>query len=211
MSTSSSKENILKKIRKALETPVPLPFSRAEGNSTVYHPATDDLSVMFAEEFTRLLGKFAFFLDHIELVKQLEAIIRQQQWKEIYCAEEGLKYLLQKNGFSHFTEKSLALCDVALTTCEVLIARTGTIVMSSAQPEGRTASVYAPVHVCIAESSQVVYDVDDAMQFLKEKYGIHIPSLITFATGPSRTADIEKTLVVGVHGPKEVYCLLADQ
>ncbi len=211
MSNSSSKENILKKIRKALETPVPLPFSRAEGNSTVYHPATDDLSVMFAEEFTRLLGKFAFFLDHIELVKQLEAIIRQQQWKEIYCAEEGLKYLLQKNGFSHFTEKSLALCDVALTTCEVLIARTGTIVMSSAQPEGRTASVYAPVHVCIAESSQVVFDVDDAMQFLKEKYGIHIPSLITFATGPSRTADIEKTLVVGVHGPKEVYCLLADQ
>ncbi len=211
MGNSSSKENILKKIRKALETPVPLPFSRAEGNSTVYHPATDDLSVMFAEEFTRLLGKFAFFLDHIELVKQLESIIRQQQWKEIYCAEEGLKYLLQKNGFSHFTEKSLALCDVALTSCEVLIARTGTIVMSSAQPEGRTASVYAPVHLCIAESSQVVYDVDDAMQFLKEKYGIHIPSLITFATGPSRTADIEKTLVVGVHGPKEVYCLLADQ
>jgi L-lactate dehydrogenase complex protein LldG len=211
MRNSSSKENILKKIRKALETPVPLPFSKAEGNSAVYHPATDDLSVMFAEEFTRLLGKFAFFLDHIELVKQLEAIIRQQQWKEIYCAEEGLKYLLQKNGFGQFTEKSLARCDIALTTCEVLIARTGTIVMSSAQPEGRTASVYAPVHVCIAESSQVVYDVDDAMQFLKEKYGIHIPSLITFATGPSRTADIEKTLVVGVHGPKEVYCLLADQ
>jgi L-lactate dehydrogenase complex protein LldG len=56
-----------------------------------------------------------------------------------------------------------------------------------------------------------VYDVEDAMQVLKEKYGIHIPSLITFATGPSRTADIEKTLVVGVHGPKEVYCLLTDQ
>jgi L-lactate dehydrogenase complex protein LldG len=83
--------------------------------------------------------------------------------------------------------------------------------LSSAQPEGRTASVYAPVHVCIAETSQIVYDVDDAMKFLKEKYGIHIPSMISFATGPSRTADIEKTLVVGVHGPKEVYCLLADQ
>lgn len=211
MGTSSSKENILKKIRKALETPVPLPFSKSEGNSAVYHPATDDLSVMFAEEFTRLLGKFAFFQDHNELVKQLEMLIRQQQWKEIYCAEEGLKYLLSKNGFENFTKKSLADCDVSLTTCELLIARTGTIVLSSAQPEGRTASVYAPVHVCIAESSQVVYDVNDAMQFLKEKYGIHIPSMISFATGPSRTADIEKTLVVGVHGPKEVYCLLADQ
>ena len=211
MSNSSSKENILKKIRKALETPVPLPFSKAEGNSSVYHPASEDLTVLFAEEFTRLLGKFAFYFDYGELVKQLEIIIRQQQWNEIYCAEEGLKYLLQKNGFGDFTKKSLAVCDVALTTCELLIARTGTIVLSSALPEGRTASVYAPVHVCIAESSQIVYDVEDAMQVLKEKYGIHIPSLITFATGPSRTADIEKTLVVGVHGPKEVYCLLTDQ
>jgi len=211
MSNSSSKETILKKIRKALETPVPLPFSKSEGNSPVYFQPTDDLSVMFAEEFTRLLGKFAYFPSHQEMVRQIEIITRQQQWKEIYCAEEGLRYLLEKNGFSHFTKNGLAQCDVAFTTCELMIARTGTIVLSSAQPEGRTASVYAPVHVCIAESSQIVYDVDDAMKFLKEKYGIQIPSMISFATGPSRTADIEKTLVVGVHGPKEVYCLLADQ
>jgi L-lactate dehydrogenase complex protein LldG len=91
-----------------------------------------------------------------------------------------------------------------------LVARTGSIVLSSALPEGRTASVYAPIHICIAETAQVVYDVDDALSALKEKYGIHLPSMISFATGPSRTADIEKTLVVGVHGPKEVYCFLAD-
>ena len=46
---------------------------------------------------------------------------------------------------------------------------------------------------------------------IKNKYGDHLPSLITFATGPSRTADIEKTLVVGVHGPKEVFCFLVDE
>ena len=45
---------------------------------------------------------------------------------------------------------------------------------------------------------------------VKEKYAGNIPSLITFATGPSRTADIEKTLVTGVHGPKEVYCFLIE-
>ena len=49
------------------------------------------------------------------------------------------------------------------------------------------------------------------LQMLKEKYGSPLPSMITFATGPSRTADIEKTLVVGVHGPKEVFCLLVDE
>ncbi len=51
----------------------------------------------------------------------------------------------------------------------------------------------------------------DSLVALKEKYSQQIPSLITFATGPSRTADIEKTLVVGVHGPREVYLFLVDK
>jgi L-lactate dehydrogenase complex protein LldG len=71
--------------------------------------------------------------------------------------------------------------------------------------------VYAPVHICIAKTSQVVYEVKDAIQFLQKKYGDNLPSMISFATGPSRTADIEKTLVVGVHGPKEVYCFMLDK
>jgi L-lactate dehydrogenase complex protein LldG len=207
-----SKDNILDKIRKALDTPVPLPFPEAEQqNQSVYKPAQDDLAVVFAEEFTKLMGKFAFFFDHDELVHQIKELISPRGWKEVYCVEEGLRYLLKKNGFDAFTDKPLAEADVALTTCEALVARTGSIVLSSAQPSGRTTSVYAPVHICIAEASQLVYDVEDAIQMMKEKYGIHLPSLVSFATGPSRTADIEKTLVVGVHGPKEVYCLLADQ
>jgi L-lactate dehydrogenase complex protein LldG len=83
-------------------------------------------------------------------------------------------------------------------------------VMSAAQQSGRIASVYAPIHICIATTSQLVYDVKDALQLLKDKYSNKLPSLITFATGPSRTADIEKTLVVGVHGPKEVYVFLVE-
>ena len=104
----------------------------------------------------------------------------------------------------------LATCDASITSCEFLIARTGTIVLSAAQESGRTASVYAPIHICIAYTDQLVYDIKDALLMLKEKYQHDLPSLITFATGPSRTADIEKTLVVGVHGPKEVYVFLVD-
>lgn len=207
---SSAKENILRKIRKALETPVPLPFPQSENNNNIYLPPSDDLTVMFAQNFTGLLGKFAYCSDHADLASQLKTIVADRQWKEIYCVEEGLKYLFQKNGFSAFSNKSIAESDVAITSCELLVARTGTIVLSSALPEGRTASVYAPVHICIAEASQVVYDVGDALEHMKEKYGVNLPSMISFATGPSRTADIEKTLVVGVHGPKEVYCFLAD-
>jgi L-lactate dehydrogenase complex protein LldG len=82
--------------------------------------------------------------------------------------------------------------------------------MSSAQ-QSRTVSVYAPVHICMAYTDQLVYDIKDALAQMKEKYKERMPSLITFATGPSRTADIEKTLVVGVHGPKEVFCFLIDR
>ena len=65
-------------------------------------------------------------------------------------------------------------------------------------------------YICIAYSSQLIYDIKEALEFIKTKYQNGLPSLISFATGPSRTADIEKTLVVGVHGPKEVYCFLVD-
>jgi len=55
----------------------------------------------------------------------------------------------------------------------------------------------------------LVNDIKDALLNIKNNYS-KLPSLITFATGPSRTADIEKTLVVGVHGPKEVFCFLVE-
>ena len=82
--------------------------------------------------------------------------------------------------------------------------------MSAAEQSGRTVSVYAPIHICIAYTNQLVFDIKDALELVNKKYNGNIPSLITFASGPSRTADIEKTLVTGVHGPKEVYLFLID-
>ncbi len=85
------------------------------------------------------------------------------------------------------------------------------MVLSSTESSGRLTSVYAPIHICVAKASQLVYDIKDALDFMQKKYGNQLPSMISFATGPSRTADIEKTLVVGVHGPKEVFCFLLDK
>jgi len=210
MSNSFSKENILKKIRKALTQTVPLPFPNSEGANSVFQPATDDLAVLFAQEFTRLQGKFAYCSNVLELANELKKLVEQQDWKEVYCAENSIRSSLHKNGYTKFSSGTLAQCDVAITSCEALVARTGSIMMSAAQPSGRTASVYAPIHVCIANVNQLVYDVKDAIFLIKQKYQNNLPSLITFATGPSRTADIEKTLVVGVHGPKAVYCFLVE-
>ena len=205
---SSAKEAILKRIRQALSNPVPLPFPQSEGVQTVYKPALDDDAIIFAEEFTKLQGKFAFCENQIDLQTQLGLLIQQQGFTKIYCNEVSLLPLLGNLAIEPYN--NLPDCDVSITGCEYLVARTGSIVMSSAQQSGRTSSVYAPIHICIAYNSQLLFDVKDALVFLKEKYPGNFPSFITFATGPSRTADIEKTLVTGVHGPKEVYCFLLE-
>ena len=209
MATSPAKENILKRIRQALRTPVPIPFVHNESGSVdLFHQPEGDTAIVFAEQFAKLQGKFAFCANEKELLIQLQQLLQTRSWTKVYCREAKFQQLLFEIGIAPFDE--LANCDVSITGCEYLIARTGTLVMSSAQQSGRTTSVYAPVHICIAYSHQLVSDINDALIGVKEKYKEQLPSLITFASGPSRTADIEKTLVTGVHGPKEVFCFLLE-
>jgi len=210
MNISPSKENILRKIREALSHSTPLPFPQSEGNNAVFPPSQQELEVEFAEQFTKLQGKFIFCLNHQELAFQFNSLVRKQGWKKIYCREQTLVNLVDSQ-LSGFFTNDLPGCDVSITSCEALVARTGSIVLTAAQSSGRTVSVYAPIHICMAYTKQLVYDVKDALLLIKNRYGDQLPSLISFATGPSRTADIEKTLVVGVHGPKEVYCFLIDE
>ncbi|HEX5652424.1 MAG TPA: lactate utilization protein [Chitinophagaceae bacterium] len=210
MNVSPSKENILKKIRKALSHSTPLPFPLSEGNQSVFQPSGQEIEVEFAEQFTKLQGRFVFCINQQELAFQLSSLIKKQDWQKVYCREEALIQPFTSQIGERLVKTGLADCDVSITGCECLVARTGSIVMSAAQASGRTTSVYAPVHICIAYTSQLVYDLRDALQLMKERYGASLPSLITFASGPSRTADIEKTLVVGVHGPKEVYLFLVE-
>jgi L-lactate dehydrogenase complex protein LldG len=205
MSESLAKTNILKKIKEALAQPTPLPFPKAELVNDFLQPPQQELVVEFAEKFTSLLGKFIFCADDKELVENFNKLCYQNQWTKIYCVEDEWCSQLQQNQWY----KDIVTAEAAITGCEVLVARTGTIVLSSTA-NYRIPSVYAPIHICIAYASQLVYDVEDALVRLKNKYQGSLPSLISFATGPSRTADIEKTLVVGVHGPKEVYCFLVD-
>lgn len=210
MKFSPSKESILTKIRKALSHSTPLPFPQSEGNQPIFPASTEELEVVFAEQFNALGGRFIFCVNRQELAFQFNSLIKKSDWQKVYCVENKMKDLVGSSAEERFTDKELENCDVSVTGCECLVARTGSIVMSAAQSSGRATSVYAPIHICIGFTSQLVYDVKDALVSIKEKYNDKLPSLITFATGPSRTADIEKTLVVGVHGPKEVYCFLVD-
>jgi len=210
MNISPARENILKKIRQALSQPVPVPFPQSEGNNSLFQPSVQELEVEFAENFAKLQGRFSYCADENELANQLFTLVESRGWEKIFCKEPDFKFKLSINGFTNFEWPQIDSCEAAITGCEALIARTGSIIMSTGQNSGRTTSVYAPIHICIAYTSQLVYDIKDGLQIIKDKYKEKTPSLITLATGPSRTADIEKTLVVGVHGPKEVFVFLVE-
>lgn len=210
MAISQAKENILKKIRQALTQPVPLPFQETTNAENVFVQQHEDLAVIFGEAFTKLQGKFIYCHDNDELLQQFSLLVSSRKWNNIYCRESQFEPMI--HWVNQQPTKVLSACDASITGCEALVARTGTIVLSAAQESGRTTSVYAPVHICVAFTSQLVDELKTALESIRQKYGSSMPSLISFATGPSRTADIEKTLVTGVHGPKEVFCfLLEDQ
>jgi L-lactate dehydrogenase complex protein LldG len=208
--SNTARENTLRKIKQALAQPVPVPFPASEGTQPIFTPSTQENAIQFAENFSKLQGRFSFCSNETELVEQLQALVTARGWTKLYCRETAIQDELSAAGFSPAYTDDISGCDAAITGCEALIARTGSMVLSSAQQSGRTVSVYAPVHICIARSGQLVYDIADGLQQLREGYARQFPSLVTLATGPSRTADIEKTLVVGVHGPKEVFCFLVD-
>lgn len=208
--STSARENILNRIKQALAQPVPVPFP-AQEPTAVFLPPTQELEMEFAENFAKLEGRFCFCANDAELAEQLQILIDSRKWTKLYTRDEVISSKLGENGLQLSYTDDLSACDASITGCEKLVARTGTIMLSSALPGGRTTSVYAPVHICIAYTDQLVYDISEGLQQLRENYGTKFPSLVTLATGPSRTADIEKTLVVGVHGPKEVFCFLVDR
>jgi len=90
------------------------------------------------------------------------------------------------------------------------VARLGSILVSSNQASGRRLNAFPEAHMVIAYTNQIVTDVKDAMREMKSKFG-NLPSMMSLITGPSRTADIEKTLVMGAHGPRELYLFLVEK
>lgn len=101
-------------------------------------------------------------------------------------------------------------CDAGITECDCLVAQTGTIVLTARTAGGRALSVLPPHHVVIARSSQLLPDLTAAFEFLQQRHGPDYPSFMTLITGPSRTGDIERILVLGAHGPKRLTIVFLD-
>ena len=125
-------------------------------------------------------------------------------WPAVYHGDGNRKDVRQR----------LAESGMGITGADYAIAETGSVVVLPRQGLSRLVSVVPPVHVAIVRPSDVVGTLDDLFTLRRLEYvrnGGEMGSYLNFITGPSRTADIEQTIVVGVHGPREVHMALLNK
>jgi L-lactate dehydrogenase complex protein LldG len=101
-------------------------------------------------------------------------------------------------------------CGVGITGAAYGMAETGTIVVCSGQAGGRVESLLPPVHIALLKASDLVPGLPEVLAALDRDRRLERSSAVTFITGPSRTADIELTLTIGVHGPKQLFIVMVD-
>ena len=209
MEESTSREKVLKKVRNALIYKTDNPFPQVDMDSPVYQPLSETADVNFAQEFTKVGGVFVYCEDDSELPELLAALHTECNWENVYCSDPEIQYILsQANIPFESDEAGFHDLKVGFTGCEFLISRIGSIMVSS--KNGRRLNVYPEIHVVIAFTNQLTNDLKDAFEAVQAKYSGRLPSMLTVITGASRTADIEKTLVMGAHGPREIYLILVE-
>ena len=210
MKEATSKEKILKRIRQALIYKTDYKFADIDLDTNVYAQSSEDQAVQFAQAFSEVKGKFVYNENEAGLEQNLKALL--SRYTNIFCLEKNLQRILSNGGIAFETnEARLKDIEVSITSCEALIGRTGSVMVTSATQSGRRLSVYAPVHIVIAYNDQLFPEIKDALQHIRTKYNGTMPSMLSITTGPSRTSDIEKTLVLGAHGPKEMFVFLVDR
>ncbi|MCH8319149.1 MAG: lactate utilization protein [Bacteroidetes bacterium] len=225
-----SREIILNNIRKALHNEPGKPISKPDFSSPIFVNNNKDLAVDFAENFIKASGIFIFCENESEFYKNLQLTLSKKKGEGILVSDSSLQKMVSAakiqfieysqdklDGNATLTDDSRVLgmedllnVEVGITFCECLVARTGSILVSSVQAAGRRWGIWPPTHIVVAYTSQIAYDIADGLKLIGEKYKDKLPSMISLVTGPSRTADIEKTLVLGAHGPKELILFLIE-
>ena len=211
--SESSRDAVLARIRQGLAAgPAPLP-PRPDFASPVHPPLNNtDAVVAFAESFQRVGGEFHYCETLAGLAMELAAYRERQQVGAPFVWEADLQEVLRAAGVEFRANETdfIADADLSLTSCEALVARTGSVLVSAATGSGRRLSIYPDQHLVLARPSQVVAEIGDALLLMQARYGAQMPSMVSLTSGPSRTADIEKTLVLGAHGPRRIALFLLE-
>jgi len=230
----SERENIFGRIREALRVQAPIPGAHAASNGTPKAHTVSEAEAakhipewlppvgetfeqrveLFRANALDLKAEFHLLNGPSEMEDHLRGLAATEGWRKVAthsgeltdraCAALGLPLITTD---ANYDVRELESCDVGISQCEALIAQTGSVLVSSRSSGGRALSILPPHHLVLARRDQLVPDLPTAFALLKSKYQSDYPSLISFITGPSRTGDIERILVLGAHGPKKLTIL----
>ncbi|KXS43519.1 MULTISPECIES: LutC/YkgG family protein [unclassified Candidatus Frackibacter] len=100
--------------------------------------------------------------------------------------------------------------DIGISELDIAVAKSSTLIQNAESYEKRVVSMLPKTHIAIVKTNNLVPDLPDAFEVLREKYGTAVPPYLAFITGPSKTADIERTLTIGVHGPGRLVVIFVD-
>ncbi|WP_242923277.1 LutC/YkgG family protein [Pontibacter liquoris] len=212
MYEAKTKEIVLRRVREALAKSAPFLPPTPDFTSPLHAPVSEDMSVEFAQNFINNSGVFIYCENEEDFFDQLYVYKKEQQLQNLFVWEPNIQRILVHAGIDFVSDEEnfIAQADAGLTTCEALITRTGSILISSANAAGRRLSIYPENHLVIAKASQLVPDIKDGLKHIRNRHKENFPSMVTLVSGPSRTADIEKTLVMGAHGPRQLVLFLID-
>lgn len=203
---NTSKHRIISKLRSGLvgsskSTHPPIP-------KDLYQPIEQALDLEFAQHFIKNGGKFIYNDTLNEFIINLEQLIQQQDWQNLFCEDSALTGIFDRYDIKYTSSYSKQLpIHVSISTCQNLIAQTGSVIINNQAPNGRSASIRTHTQIIVASSNQIIPNLKTALSFDTKA---NINSMMSIVSGPSRTADIEKTLVMGAHGPKELFLFLIE-
>ena len=213
---SAAREILLARIRTALAAG-PAPAPPTPDWVAPVHPSlpAEELAVTFADNFRRIGGEFFYCENLAALGTQLRAWLAAQlpaDGGQFYVWEPAMQHVLAAAAvpFVATEDEFIYQAAAGLTSCEALVARTGSVLLGAGTASGRRLSIYPERHVVLARPAQAVAEIGDALHAAQQRSGAALPSMLSLTTGPSRTADIEKTLVLGAHGPRRLTLFLLE-
>lgn len=229
---TGSKEHILAQIRTALGrsastvSPEPLPlFARPHASKEVA-----ELVRQFSRELEKVGGSVACVETVAEIrehfqrlfpadefpsvaVSNSEVLRQVREWlvadnRNIVPAFE--EFLVENEKQAHEYSEVLLDATLGVTTADFALSDTGTLVLLSGGEQHRLISLLPPVHVCFLDPSRIFGSLNELLAHLEVSYETHgsLPQALTCITGPSRSADIELTITMGVHGPRALHVIL---
>jgi len=207
---NSSRQEILERIAAAGKGRLAFVDSVPVDDDSIYKPVLPDEITCFKNELEAINGVCVICEDETDLYAKLKSFVANKELSYLFCRDTYIAQQLELNQIPFsFDETHFDGMQAGITGCEFLVSRTGSVLVSSSSQSGRQLNVFPPIHIVLAHVSQLVNYLDEALVAVQQKYGNHLPSIISTITGPSRTADIEKTLVLGAHGPKEFVVFLS--